>query len=305
MSVKSKDKVFVVVVISCILAMIVGIGWLIRYAFIRFNDEVDVENILFPNEAENYIEKIDLPEMPEKIVVSLMEDIETDAPAYEQAHYEYVWDLYYNDYNSKSIRECLKFLDKYPDSVLCDDIEYLLAINYRNMDEYEKALDHSAKVIVEYPNSSSISSAYYEIGYIYEWQLDKEEEALPYFIETLKYARIEDWLLISKATSSIESVSNIEIGLSYDYEILNTESFFADVLVESITPSTSRVEVEKIIKEIYQMEYLSNLALYRSDKNYSSYWYSDYAHSKNKNVSMEGFVANYYKGTMTIADYIK
>jgi len=216
MSVLSKNKIFVVIVIACILAMIVGIGWLIRYAFIRFNDEVELNSSSQVKDEEideSLLDKIVADELPERVVVSIMDDIETDVHAVEQSYYDKAYGLFYNNKNEESIESCLIFLRRYSHSVLRDDIEFLLAANYRSKEQYKKAVNQLAKVIVDYPNSSSISSAYYEIARLYKNELDREEDALSYYIECLKNIRRKDEFPLEHAIDAVEELSDIEVRM--------------------------------------------------------------------------------------------
>lgn len=202
---------------------------------------------------EDYLSQLSFSEAPTTVIISLMDDVETDAPQDEQALYDEADELYMNSNNEKSIETIEKFLAAYPDSVLADDAEYLLAINYRNQNQFEKAANQCAKLIINYPNSSSVCSAYYEIGYLYECELNKESEALKYYLECAKTMRLKDERKIAKVTRAIEELSTIEVKLAEPsgsaQETVTKLAYSYDDIFENLKNNDSEIEA------IYSYEY--------------------------------------------------
>lgn len=154
---------------------------------------------------------LDTDTLPESITVTLKEVPEDSPSEEEQAKFNEAYDLLYNDNAGEAASAFMAFPVLYPDSSLNDDAQNYLGICYNALSMPEYALDAFAKVITEYPDSLVISSAYYNIGYIYYHSYESPELSYPYYVAFLENATIDNTDVIEYAIQILSDETDINI----------------------------------------------------------------------------------------------
>lgn len=167
------------------------------------------------------INELPVPSKSDKLVVELLDAL--DEPLVtdnEQKEYDAANDQFMKSDFLDSIKSFTDFIAKYPQSTLADDAQKMIGACYIDLYQYDDALNAFAKVILQYPNSSSIASAYYNIGYIYNYCLDDPDKSINYYIEALRNVRASDSFVLENSVETLKSISDIdvELGRSADPE---------------------------------------------------------------------------------------
>ena len=99
----------------------------------------------------------------------------------------------------------------HPDSDLADEAQKGIGDCYSDLEQPEQALEAYAKVIIDYPQSSSVCSSYYNIAYIYRVELNEPDTAIPYYILCLNNVHQSDSLIMNRSIKVLEELTDIVI----------------------------------------------------------------------------------------------
>ncbi len=157
------------------------------------------------------IDQIALPDVPQTLPVNVQEDI-NDEPSYEeQQQYDDVLNLYQNGFIEEALSNYQNFILDHPDSDLADEAQKGIGDCYSDLEQPEQALEAYAKVIIDYPQSSSVCSSYYNIAYIYRVELNEPDTAIPYYILCLNNVHQSDSLIMNRSIKVLEELTDIVI----------------------------------------------------------------------------------------------
>ncbi|MCH1980968.1 tetratricopeptide repeat protein [Ruminococcus sp. OA3] len=164
------------------------------------------------------IDKIPVPEIPSSIKIEFKTDITDNPSAEEQTKFDFAHDLWYKGDTEEALKEFEGFLETYSESDLADDAQYYIGVCFDNLEDYENSLESYSKVIINYPNSSSVASAYYSIAWVYGYALDDPEKAIPYYVACIDKASLSQIDTVNKAITNLEETTSIQFEYPNSYD---------------------------------------------------------------------------------------
>ena len=164
-------------------------------------DDVETEYV----DDFDYSVDIDFSNLP----TPRMFEFTTPAPENEQTAYDEAYDLYYNSKNNEALEAFNAFITTYPNSVLASQADMMIGTTYRNMNEYEKAINKYKENIESFPNTLAAESSNYNIAHIYHFSLKDDVRAKWYYYQLINNVSLLNWRLYENSISTLARIEGI------------------------------------------------------------------------------------------------